>query len=205
MLAQRADDRSRASRKKLVMADTTLCANMKEPKRDIEEGEWIREFLMRRFLELNRRPPGHGMRIILEFLQLPCRWHKEQCTLAEFSAYVARDVTAHIDLAAEARVKEPQKPQNDEESELESTDDENPRRGRASVELVDIGGGDDGTLDDETEDVAPGEFSLCPLRDLPQAIGLCFQQPDLDALATKTRKSQADLNMKKWIRRTPLS
>ena len=71
---------------------------------------------------------------------------------------------AHIDLAAEARVKVPAKPQNDEESELESDDDDNPRRARVQPELVDIGGGDDANVDADMEDVPVGELSRFPLR-----------------------------------------
>ena len=39
------------------------------------------------------------------FSELRCAWYEEQCTLAEFCAYLARYVVAHVDLAAEARVK----------------------------------------------------------------------------------------------------
>ena len=75
---------------------------MKEPKSDIEEREELRELLMSFYTtRLQRSPPAHGVRTIMAFLGKPCRWHDEQFTLAEFSAYIARDVIAHIDLAAE--------------------------------------------------------------------------------------------------------
>ena len=88
VLAQRADRRSLASRKKLVMADTTLFAELKEPKSAIEEGEQVKELLMSLFgtKNLRRSPPTHGVRTILAFLGMSCKWHDEQCTLAEFSA-----------------------------------------------------------------------------------------------------------------------
>ena len=40
---------------------------------------------------------------MLAFLGIRCKAHTEQCSIAEFAAYVCRDVAAHIDLAAEAR------------------------------------------------------------------------------------------------------
>ena len=136
------------------------------------------------------------MRTILAFLGKPCRWHDEQCTLAEFSAYIARDVLAHIDLAAEARVKVPVNSQHDEETDLESDDDENPRRASAVGELVDIGGGDDANVDADMEDPGVGALSRFPLRDVKTALSLCFQQSHLESLASKKRKSQADLDLK---------
>ena len=116
--------------------------------------------------------------------------------MAEFSAYVARDVLAHIDLAAEARVKVPATSQNDEESEIESDDDNNPRRARAVPELVDIGGGDDGDVVADMEDAQVGEVSRYPLRDVMATISICFQQRDLASLDSKTRKSQAGVDLK---------
>ena len=47
MQAQRAEHPSGASRKKLVMTDTTLCADMKEPKKDIKAGELLRNWMVR--------------------------------------------------------------------------------------------------------------------------------------------------------------
>ena len=74
---------------------------------------------------------------------MPCRWHPEQCTLAEFCADIARDVMAHIDLAADARVNKDSKPQHDAESEALSDDDGKHEHTKTAVELVDMGGGDD--------------------------------------------------------------
>jgi len=77
---------------------------------------------------------------------------------------------AHIDLAAEARVKVPVKPQLDDESDVESDDDNNLRRARNVAELVDIGGGDDGNADAVMEDLNVGEYSNFPLRDAMKTI-----------------------------------
>ena len=63
VLAQRADCRCLASRKKLVLADTTLFADIKEPKSAIEDGEQVRELLMTFYTtRLRRSPPSHGVR-----------------------------------------------------------------------------------------------------------------------------------------------
>ena len=121
----------------------------------------------------------------MAFLGMPCRWHEEQCTLAEFSAYIARDVVAHIDLAAEARVKKPSKPLDDAESEDESDDDRINRRTIPAVELVDMGGGDNDNADADVEDVPIGELSRFPLSDVNTTISLCLQQADLASLDTK--------------------
>ena len=194
VLAHRADCRCLASRKKLVLVDTTLFADIKEPKSAIEDGEQVRELLMSFYTtRLRRSPPAHGVRTILAFLDKPCRWHDEQCTVAEFAAYIARDVLAHLDLAAEARVKVPVKSQNDEESELESDDDEKPRRARAELEFVDMGGGDDANVDADMADVPVGQVSRFPLRDVKTAISLCFQHPALDALDTKKAQEPSRL------------
>ena len=93
VLAQRAETRIGAARKRLVLADTILFADMKEPMAAIEYGEQVKMMLFTIFIRhLRRTPPLHGVRTILAFLGQPCRWHEEQCTLAEFSAYLGRDV-----------------------------------------------------------------------------------------------------------------
>ena len=96
------------------MADTILFAQNKGQVADIQKGE-AAKVSMRTFCRkrLQRTMPTHGMRLILAFADMKSKWHDEQCTLAEFSAYVARDVIAHIELAAEARVKKPQRPREE--------------------------------------------------------------------------------------------
>ena len=145
------------------MADTTMFADIKEPKSDIEGGEEVNNLLMTTFTSrLQRSAPIHGVRTILAFLGMPCRCHDEQCTLAEFSAYIVRDVMAHVELAAEARVKKPAKPVDDAEPEHESEDDDLNRKTIADVELVDMGGGENDNEDADVEDVSIGEVSRFP-------------------------------------------
>ena len=71
--------------------------------------------------------PSQAIRQILAFLNTICEWHPEQCTLAEYSAFIARDVMAHVDLAAEARITETNVAstggiEEDAQSEPEETD-----------------------------------------------------------------------------------
>ena len=190
MLAERAQCRCMAARKRLVLADTTLFADMKEPKSQIEESEKVRNELVTLYLRRFRRsPPGHGIRLILAFAGLPCKWYEEQCTVAEFAAYISRDVMAHIDLAAEARVKKPRKQSQLDESDSEVEDDINERE-RPRIELVDVGGGDNDDVNDATEDIPLGEVSSFPLTDVTTTLSLCFQEADLAALDTKKREKQ---------------
>ena len=198
VLAGRADCRCAAARKKLVLADTTLFAEIKEPMADIQKGEDVRSLLRaicaRR---MQRTMPMHGTRLILAFLGIPCRWHGEQCTLAEFSAYIARDVTAHIDLAAEARIRKPKKKVEDADSDDTSESEEPNDRMHSTMEFLDVGGGGDGdVLDACHEDVPCSEISNFPLHDVGKTIALCLQQDELGALPSKTRKSQGDLDLK---------
>ena len=195
-LAERAQCRCMAARKRLVLADTTLFANMKEPKSQIEEGEKVRNILVMLYLKrLQRSPPGHAVRTILAFLGLPCKWHEEQCTVAEFTAFIARDVLAHIDLAAEARVKKPRQQLQPDESDSEVEDDLNKRQ-RLGIELVDMGGGDNDDDNDATEDIPLGEVSSFPLTEVSTTLSLCFQEADVAALDTKKRKSKSDVSVR---------
>ena len=87
--------------------------------------------------------PAEAMRQILAFCDQPHAWHDEQCTLAEFCAYIAVDVVAHIDLAAEARVKslapKPDFAEVDEDTDSETEAER--RRENKTLELVDVGRG----------------------------------------------------------------
>eukprot|EP00969_Alexandrium_andersonii_P237018 10462543-Alexandrium_andersonii.AAC.1 len=121
VLAGRADGRRAAARKWLVLADTTAFAERKEPTSEVAAGEDVKALLRQACCRrLRRTMTMEGMRLILAFLGLPCKWHSEQCTVAEFAAYVSRDVMAHIDLAAAARAKTPKRPLEESESEVES-------------------------------------------------------------------------------------
>ena len=87
-----------------MLADTTAFSQLTEPKADIEQGEAnLESFRLFCRRHLRRSLPSNGARLVLAFLDLRCRAHPEQCSIAEFSAYICRDVAAHIDLAAEAR------------------------------------------------------------------------------------------------------
>ena len=164
---------------------------------EIERGEDVKNLLMTSFTaRLQRSTPAHGVRTILAFLGMPCRWHDEQCTLADFSAYIVRDALAHVDLAAEARVKTPNKLLDNAVSDHASEDGDLNRRTIPAIELVDMGGGDNDNEDADVEDVPIGEVSSFPLTDVMTTISLCLQQGELASLDTKRRKSKADLDMK---------
>ena len=64
------------------------------------------------------------------------------------------------------------------------------------MELVDVGGGGDGIEEVYEDDVLPRDSSSFPVHDIARAISLCFQQDDISALSTKSRKSQADVDLK---------
>ena len=153
--------------------------------------------LMTTFISrLQRSAPIHGVRTVLAFRGMPCRWHDEQCTLAELSAFIVRDVMAHVELAAEARIKKPDKLLDDAESEHESEDDDLNRKTIADVELVDMGGGENDNEDADVDDVPIGEVSRFPLIDIVATISLCLQQDELASLDTKRRKIKGDLDLK---------
>ena len=161
----------------------------------IEEAEKVRHIVMMLFFTcLRRSPPGHAIRTILAFRGLPCKWHEEQCSVAEFAAYISRDVMAHVDLAAEARVKKPRQQLQPDESDSE-VEDHTTERKRPGIELIDVGGGDNDDVADENEDVPLGEVSSFPLTDVANALSLCFQHADLAALDHKKRKSKSDVSI----------
>ena len=49
--------------------------------------------------------PTGAARRVLAFSEFRCAWHDEQCILAGLCTCLARHVVAHVDLAAEVRVK----------------------------------------------------------------------------------------------------
>ena len=203
VLAERADERQAASRKHLVMADTTLFAEVKEPAAEIVVGEDVLSVVRDWCHQLTHsRMPDHGGRIVLAFLDLQCKAHSEQCSLAEFCAHVARDVVVHMDLAAEARAGKKPVRTDAAESDASSDSDSLEERKEPTMHLQDVGGGAD--TDDEgrrrdAEDDGDGceEESFAaratfPLRTVQEALDVCFQKQHLQALRGKTRKSQAD-------------
>ena len=86
--------------------------------------------------------PSEALRSIMRFVGTKFSWHDEQCNLAEFSAYVARDVSAHIDFAAEARVKPPTKAEKErcDEDEEASSEPDGDEANDLSFRIDDIGG-----------------------------------------------------------------
>ena len=115
-----------------MLADTVLFAEQKEPMTAVEEGEVIRHHLIEGFTNMCRRQPNKAIRRILAFTGHICKWHPEQLTLAEYSAFVVRDVLAHIELAATAKVKEAPKKDNRDASQLAESDiDSDSRDARA--------------------------------------------------------------------------
>ena len=197
VLAVRADSRSRLARKRLVLADTTLFSELKEPKANLEEGDLVLRSLGHfARSQLARRMPVEAARRILAFSNHHCRWHEEQCTLAEFCAYKARDILAHVDLAAEARVKPRPAAAAHLEADEDSASDAEGRKGRVPLELVDVGGGGGSDVEEEVEDAAITDISLFPLRDHTRATELALQQDQLQCLGQKSRLSYADKQLK---------
>ena len=86
---------------------------------------------------LKRTMPAEAMRQILNFCGQPHAWHDEQCTLSEFCAHMAVDVVAHIDLAAEARVKPPTTKADDVEAD-EDTDTEAEAENRNTKKCLEL-------------------------------------------------------------------
>ena len=82
VLARRADLRCRQARKRLVLADTTLFSEVKEPRADLAKGELVLDSLGQfARSQLARRMPAEAARRILAFSDLRCAWHEEQCVL----------------------------------------------------------------------------------------------------------------------------
>ena len=77
------------------------------------------------------------LRRTLAFAGLPFRYHDEQCTLSEYVSFVSRDVMAHLDLAAEARKKEPKPSQKGVQSESEQSEGDAEKK--QEISIADIG------------------------------------------------------------------
>ena len=103
-------------------------------------------------------------------------------------------MVAHIELAAEARVKKPTQPLQADESDSDEEDVISDRK-RPGIELVDIGGGDNDGINDASEDVPLGEVSSFPLTDVRTTLSLCFQEAELAALDTKKTKTTSDMSL----------
>ena len=127
--ASRAENSSNAAKKLLVLADTTLFSEIKEPKEELQVGlEFTRA--LRACCKVYNQIPAHVFRQLLAFSGLVCHAHAEQCTLAEYCAYKARDVLAHIDLAAAARQKFSVRGRVSAESDVDEGSDDDANRQR---------------------------------------------------------------------------
>ena len=110
---------------------------------------------------------------ILAFSGQAHAWHVEQCTVAEFCAYIAVGVKSHIELAAEARIKPPSKKKDDAEIE-DNPDSGAEERPRTTLELVDVGGGCDDDIEEEMDDVSFNEVSNFPVHDPESLVGIAL-------------------------------
>ena len=196
-LAERAEARSVAARKTLVLADTTLFAQIKEPRAQLAAGVRIFQSVraVSRSWANGNAWPAQALRTMLLHVHDLYPWHEQQCTLAEYCAYIARDVVAHIDLASEARVK-PSVKKNEAQDDIaddDSSDGEDvDHRNVQALEFEDIGGGDAGEVVDDDEDVPVTELSAHPLRDHQQALAMAFQHNQIQELEHKLRLSHED-------------
>ena len=172
------------------MSEALLCFL---PTRSATEGVggFLSEYALK---QLRRTMPLHAARSILAFCGLVCAFHPEQCTLAEFCAYIVRDVISHMELAAEARIKKPNYNADagtidDVELDLDKMQTEAEKH---AIDFVDVGG----TLDEEEEDlgeeVGPDDISLHPLKDHRAALDLAMHRRALDEIHSKKRKSKTD-------------
>ena len=137
------------------MSEALLCFL---PTRSATEGVggFISQYALK---QLRRTMPLHATRSILAFCGLVCAFHPEQCTLAEFCAYIVRDVISHIELAAEARVKKPAL--NADAGTIDDTQLDLDKRlteaEKHAIDIVDVGG----TLDEEERSVEVGACARC--------------------------------------------
>ena len=118
--------------------------------------------------------------------------------MAEFSAQICRDVSAHVDLAAEARSRPKKKCPTAGASDESSASDAGSTAECEKVEFLDIGGGDADASqlgDAYDEDVAQTALSNYPLRSVEQAISMTLQQEDLAEIEHKSRKTPSDQDL----------
>ena len=153
----------------------------------VAEGEEVKLLLAQLFTtRMKRSMPTEGVRRLLAFSDHVCSWHEEQLTLAEYSAFVIRDIIAHVELAAEARVKQSPKKAEDAETDDDSEAETAGTRRNAELELVDVGGGLLGDVEEDEGDLAPTECSAFPLTDHAEAIALALQQDAFPKINART-------------------
>ena len=142
-MAAWADQRSRSSCRHFVIIDTTAFSTMKVSAGEGPDGEEIRA-AMRSYCcqTLHRRMSSHAERLVLAYLDLFCAAHPEQCSLAEFVAFAVRDVIAHVDLSAEARIAKKTQRADQHDGDASSDSDGEWEVKEKTAELVDVGGGE---------------------------------------------------------------
>ena len=179
----------------MVLADTVLVAEMKEPKNEIATGEAIKTHLHHYVKSTCRRTmSANALQCILSFGGFASAYHNEQCTLAEYCAHFVRDVVAHSQLAADARVK-PRAPKNEAVNDSESDDECDAKSKIADFSIVDVGGGgNDDDIIDDTGDLRAGEKSDHPLdwKDPQAAVDIALQAHAIATSQSKTRRSHVD-------------
>merc|ERR1711994_586376 len=140
---------------------------------------------------------AEGLRRILAFAEMPCSWHSEQCTLAEYCAFVARDVLGHMELAAEARVKEGQRALGKEvDADIEDDEgapDEAGVEKAPGIVIDDIANaGFDDIEDDEEDDSRKHAVSLHPLTSASAALRCAFHTAAYEAALSKRLHNDKD-------------
>ena len=171
----------------MVLADTVLFAEMKEPKNEIETGETIKKHLRQYVKAACRRTmSANALQCILSFADFSSAWHNEQCTLAEYCAHFVRDVVAHSQLAADARVK-PRVLKLGAVNDSESDDEDNSKSKIADLTIFDVGGGGPDDIIDDTGKEQAAEISSFPLAwNEPQAaIDIALQTATIAASQPK--------------------
>jgi len=175
---------------------SSMFAEQKEPLVAIKDGESVRLLLIHLFATtLQRRSPSEGIQRILAFAGHVCKWHPEQLTLAEFSAFAVRDVIAHIDLAAEAKVKQKQstKDLHNVESDLDSGEEvPRPRPGQ-EIEIVDVGGAIMAGVEDDHDDVEISECSTFPITDYEEVLSMALQYDAIRKQGRRVNREQKQL------------
>jgi len=195
--AERAEARQQAAQKYMTLADTTFWCDgpTAKEKKAVEEAkdwcmcglQWARQLGGKVALEPLRRT--------LAFAGLHFRYHDEQCTLSEYVSFVSRDVMAHVDLAAEARKKEPKPSQKGVESESEHSEGDAEKK--PPISIADIGNAgwdaeDDTIVEPDTSKTMP----VAPLQDHVAALRTAFQKDLLEAIPTNKKLSDIQKHWK---------
>ena len=191
--ADRAEERQQAAQKYLTLADSTFWSSRAAEKEDLDTGHEMALCLLQWHRNKCRTLAAEPLRRILAFADHVCYMHEEQCTLAEYASLVARDVMAHLDLAAEARKKDP-KPK-DLQANAQSEDEQSEEDGekRPGISIVDVGNAGWEDVDNTTVEADTSTtISVFPLTGHEQALRSAFQADVLEDIAKKKRLSDVD-------------